>query len=110
MAYDEGIAQLIRDDLAHLEGITEKKMFGGLCFLLEGHMVGGVHRGGGMFRVGKEAEAHAMSIDGTGPMMFTGRKMGGMVDVEDDAMADDSRRGALIAMAVAYAQSLPPKE
>lgn len=110
MAYDEGTAQLIRDDLAEVEGITEKKMFGGLCFLYHGHMVGGVHKGGGMFRVGKAAEAQARALDGVGPMMFTGRPMGGMVDADEDAMSDDARRATLTRMALDYAQSLPPKE
>jgi hypothetical protein len=53
MAYDLGLAQLLRDDLVG-EKISEKKMFGGLAFLLNGHMVCGLHKGGAMFRVGKE--------------------------------------------------------
>ena len=109
MAYDEGLAQLMRDDLCDLDGLTEKKMFGGICFLLHGNMVCGVHSGGGMFRVGKANEAAALAVDGAGDMMFTGKKMGGMVDVDDDALEDDDRRGRLMALAVGYAASLPPK-
>jgi TfoX/Sxy family transcriptional regulator of competence genes len=109
MAYDEGLAQLIRDDLTEVAGITEKKMFGGLCFLLHGHMVAGVHKGGGMFRVGKAAEPQARAIDGAGPMDFTGRPMGGMVNATDDLMVDDARRTVLLGLALTHAKSLPPK-
>lgn len=109
MAYDEGLAQMMRDDLAHLSGVTEKKMFGGLCFLLHGNMVCGVHKGGAMFRVGKDREAAAMAISGARPMDFTGRVMGGFIDVTDDTMSDDSRRGQWTAMAVENAAALPPK-
>ena len=109
MAYDEGLAQLIRDDLTEVAGITEKKMFGGLCFLIYGNMVSGVHSGGGMFRVGKANEAEARTIPGTGPMLFTGKPMGGMIEASDDLMADDDRRAALMDIALTHAKSLPPK-
>jgi len=109
MAYDPGLAELMRDDLADISGISEKKMFGGIAFMLHGHMVCGVHQGGGMFRIGKDAEAEALAIEGAGPMMFTGKRMGGLIDVSDDALADDDRRTAWMAMALAHARSLPPK-
>ncbi len=109
MAFDEGLADLMREDLAAETGIVERQMFGGLAFLLNGHMVCGVHRDGAMFRVGKDREAEARAIDGTGPMMFTGRPMGGMVSADDDAMAEDGRRLYLLRLALTYAKSLPPK-
>ncbi|HEX9859375.1 MAG TPA: TfoX/Sxy family protein, partial [Paracoccaceae bacterium] len=65
MAWDEGLAQLLRDDLAADPAggaVTEKKMFGGLAFLLHGHMVCGIHKGGAMFRVGKPNEAAALAV------------------------------------------------
>jgi TfoX/Sxy family transcriptional regulator of competence genes len=108
MAYDEGLAQLLRDDLA-AERIEEKKMFGGLAFLLNGHMVCGIHRGGAMFRVGKENYAAALEVPGATPMMFTGKPMVAMVDVDDDAMIDDSRRARLMGLALSMVRSLPPK-
>lgn len=109
MAFDEGLAQLMRDDLAAVDGVEERKMFGGLAFLLNGNMVCGVHKDGGMFRVGKERELAAMQIDGAGPMTFTGRKMGGMIDVDDDALSDDSRRAKWMKLSLENARSLPPK-
>ncbi|MGR3660232.1 MAG: TfoX/Sxy family protein [Paracoccaceae bacterium] len=109
MAYDEGLAAMMRDDLIDQNGITERKMFGGLCFMMNGNMVCGVHTGGGMFRVGKSREAEARSIEGAGELTFTGRPMGGMIEVDEDAMADDKRRGKWIALAVKNAASLPAK-
>jgi len=109
MAYDEGLASIMRDDLISVPGLTEKKMFGGLCFLQHGHMLCGVHKDGAMFRVGKVHHDQAMAIYGAGPMMFTGRAMGGMIDVAHEALADDARRGQWMALALAHVASLPPK-
>jgi TfoX/Sxy family transcriptional regulator of competence genes len=109
MAHDEGLAELIRGELADVPGITEKKMFGGLCFLKDGNMICGVHAGGGMARVGKDREAEALALDGIAPLSFTGRPMGGMVDVAEDVLADDAARARIVGMALDYASSLPPK-
>jgi len=114
MAYDDGMAQILRDALRDNDAvddteITERKMFGGLCFMLNGHMLVGVHEKGGMARVGKPREAEALAIDGCDPLSFTGRKMGGMVDVSDEAYVDDTRRGQILALAITNARSLPPK-
>ena len=109
MAYDEGLAQLMHDELGHVPGLSNRKMFGGLCFLQHGNMVCGVHANGAMFRVGKTQEAEALTLDGVGPMQFTGRKMGGMVEATDDAMADDTTRAKLIALALGFVATLPPK-
>jgi hypothetical protein len=108
MAWDLGLAQLMRDDLAG-QGAVEKKMFGGLAFLLGGHMVCGIHKGGAMFRVGKPNEAAALAVPGARPMMFTGKPMTGMVDCSDEACADDARRGQLMALALGFVRGLPPK-
>lgn len=108
MAWDEGLAQLLREDLAD-ERVTEKKMFGGLCFLLNGHMVCGIHKGGAMFRVGKPNEAAALAVPGASAMMFTGRPMTGMVDCSDEACADEGRRRQLMALSLGFVKSLPPK-
>ena len=107
MAYDKGLAQIMRDDLFDVIGISEKKLFGGLAFMYAGHMVCGINKDGAMFRVGKEQEAKA--IEGAGDMMFTGRKMGGLIDVTDEAFVDDNRRALWMGMALRHAQSLPPK-
>ena len=109
MAHDEGLAQLLRDDLIDVAGISERNMFGGLSFMLNGNMLCGVSPRGCMFRVGKELEAEARAIDGAGPMNFTGRPMGGMIDVTEEAFQDDARRALWLALSLTNARSLPAK-
>ena len=109
MAYDPGHAELMQEALDDTQNISEKKMFGGLCFMLNGHMVCGVHKDGGMARVGKLAEPDALLIEGIAPLSFTGRKMGGMVDVSEDVLGDDISLERIVSMALDYAKSLPPK-
>ena len=108
MAFSESMADQMRADLGVEPGLTEKKMFGGLCFLLHGNMVCGVHKDGAMFRVGKDREAEALAL-GAESLSFTGRKMGGMVELDAGAFADDTLRRALTAMSLAHAASLPAK-
>ena len=109
MAYDPGLADLWRDDLNDTPGIVEKRMFGGLCFMLRGNMLCGVHKNGGMARVGKDAGATALSIDGVQPMDFTGKPMAGFIDLTDEAMADDTRRRQVLELALAFNATLPAK-
>ena len=109
MAYDEGLAQILRDELAG-EVVVEQRMMGGLCFMWRGHMLCGVHKGGAMFRVGARAQAEALAIPGVTPMAFTGRVMTGFVDGSDEACADDFRRGQLLTLAQAFVLSLPTRE
>lgn len=108
MAWDEGLAQRMRDDLAGLP-VTEQKMFGGLAFLMGGHMICGVHRGGAMFRTGKERYAEALSLPGVAPLQMGDRVMAAMVGADAGAMADDARRGRLMAISLSVVQALPPK-
>lgn len=109
MAYDEGSAQILQDALLDVNGIVEKRMFGGLCFMLNGNMLCGVHKGGGMFRIGKENEAAALAVDGASELGFTGKKMGGMVEVTDECVADDERRQELLRLALDFVGNLPAK-
>jgi TfoX-like protein len=104
------MADQMREDLGALPGLSEKHMFGGLCFLLDGNMICGVHKDGAMFRVGKPAEAAALDIPGVVPLGFTGRRMGGMVEMDADGFADDAARTQISALARSHAQSLPAKE
>jgi hypothetical protein len=109
MAYDEGLAQIFRDDFIRFEGVSEKKMFGGLCFMLNGNMLCGVHQDGGMARVGKENEAAALQLEGVTPLSFTGRPMGGMVDLDANVITDYQRRADVMALAIEYVENLPAK-
>ncbi|OUS08679.1 hypothetical protein A9Q96_04395 [Rhodobacterales bacterium 52_120_T64] len=109
MAYDEGHAQILRDLLSHTNGITEKKMFGGLCFMQNGNMLCGVHKDGGMFRVGKENEAAALAVNGVDTLSFTGRKMGGMVDISADTLGDETALSSLLRLAGTFVGKMPSK-
>ena len=109
MAYSEELAQIFRDALLDVAGITEKKMFGGLCFMLNGNMLCGVHKAGGMARVGKDNEAAALELDGVEPMSFTGRRMGGMVDISEAAIVHSGIRDSVLALAREFVESLPAK-
>lgn len=109
MAYSEEHAQILRDALSDASGITEKKMFGGLCFMLNGNMLCGVHKDGGMARVGKDNEAAALELDGVEPLSFTGRRMGGMVDVSEASIAHPGIRDAVLTLAKDFVESLPAK-
>lgn len=109
MAYDDGLAQIFRDDLADEIGLSEKKMFGGLCFLLNGNMLCGVMSKGIMFRVGKDSEAEALSIEGIEPLSITGQKMGGIVEASGEFMADEEARATALNLALGFVRSLPAK-
>ncbi len=109
MAYNLELADRVRAELPDDPDISEKKMFGGLAFLVRGNMLCGVHSGGAMFRVGKENDAQALALEGVQPMQFTGRKMGGFVEVTDEAVVDEARRVRLMALAQAFVETLPAK-
>ena len=108
MAYDEGLAQIFRDDLSDLP-LVQKRMFGGLCFLVNGNMVAGVYSGGGMYRVANADRAAALSVPGAEEIRMGARVMGGMVGLPPGAMADDAARSRLMALALAHVRTLPPK-
>jgi TfoX/Sxy family transcriptional regulator of competence genes len=109
MAVDEGLAELLREALSGEEGVVEKRMFGGLCFMLRGNMVCGTYRHRGMFRVGKEREAEALALPGARRMEMGARAMPGMVEALPEAMADDAVRARLLSLAVTFAGALPAK-
>lgn len=113
MAHDEELAARFRDVLSGMVGISEKKMMGGMCFMLNGNMVGGAHRektgeGFFMFRVGKDNEDEALARPGAKPVEFTGRRMGGMVFVDEDACNTDALKD-WISLALSFVAALPPK-
>lgn len=111
MAIDPGAAQLMRDDLSDQDGISEKKMFGGLGFMRAGHMLTGVvSHGALLYRVGKSRQEQALTLPGVALMQGNGRTMGGFVLLTGDAQADDDLRAHLLGLALENAQELPPKE
>lgn len=110
MAYDEQLVERIRGVLGDDIGFGEKKMFGGVCFLLHGNMVAGVATDDLMLRVGPDAWADALAQPHAREMDFTGRSMKGYVFVSPDGVAEDADLQAWIDRALAFVGSLPPKE
>ena len=108
MAYDEDLACRVRAVLPPAEAVTERQMFGGLAFMLGGHMFCGVVRDALMVRLGPEGADRALNLPYVRPMDFTGRPMKGMVFVEPGGLCGQELRGWVDA-AVAFARTLPPK-
>ncbi|MCA9566352.1 MAG: TfoX/Sxy family protein [Myxococcales bacterium] len=105
MALEERIRAVLAD-----APVTEKKMFGGLCFLHHGNMLCGVtNKGAFMVRVGKALEPEARELPGARDMDFTGKKMGGMLFVDDAAIADDEALAQWVGLCLRHAETLPPK-
>lgn len=109
MAYDEALARRVRQALAGTPGLTEMKMFGGLCFLVHGHMCAGIVGSTLMVRVGAEGHAEALAHPHVRPMDFTGRPMTGMVFVDPPALATDATLAAWVTRGARFAATLPPK-
>ncbi|TXS46350.1 TfoX family protein [Streptomyces sp. uw30] len=109
MAYDEGLAQRIRERVGEGTDITEKRMFGGLAFLVHGHMAVGVSGDDLMVRVGPDSTDAALARPGTRIFDMTGRPMRGWILVAGDALTQDEVLGAWIDEGRAFAASLPPK-
>lgn len=109
MAYDEGLAQQVREALSDRPDLTEKKMFGGLCFLLGGNMCCGIVGEELMLRVGPDAYDDTLARRHAREMDFTGRSMRGMVYVAAEGLREDEALVAWLAPAVDFAGSLPPK-
>lgn len=111
MAIDPGAAAMMRDDLSALDGVSEKKMFGGMGFMRDGHMLTGVMSTGALlYRVGKPRQDHALALPGVSLMEHGGRRMGGFVMLSGAAQADDELRTELLSLALDNAAELPAKE
>jgi TfoX/Sxy family transcriptional regulator of competence genes len=109
VAYDEGLAQRVREALASRRDVTEKKMFGGLAFLVRGNMCCGVVGERLMVRVGPAAYEAALSQPHAGEMNFTGRPMKGFVYVEPEGVESDRALRKWVARATGFVLELPPK-
>ncbi len=109
MAYDEGLAQRLRDALMDETGLTERRMFGGVAYMLDGNMAVGVSGDELMVRVGLDrfdeavARPHARIFD------LSGRPMKGWVLVAPEGTVDDANLADWIELGVSFARSLPPK-
>ena len=102
------MAGRIRKILAGRRGITEKPMFGGVCFLRRSHMLCGAGRQGFMFRVGRAQHARAVIRRGARPVVMRGRELEGFIWV-DPAACDARSLRSWIVLADNYVSALPPK-
>lgn len=111
MPRDPALELAFRDGLGPLpEVLTERPMFGGLCFMLGGNMIGAARQGRAMYRVGAVAEPQALALAGTEPMTHGGRAKPGYVWLSGPALSDPAIRRALARMAVDFTRTLPEKD
>ena len=110
MAYDEDLADRIRELIAGEAGVTEKRMFGGLAFLVGGHMaVAASGQGGVLVRIDPEDSESLAGKPHTGPMEMRGRAMQGWLRVHPEGVRTKRQLEPWVGRGVAYARSLPPK-
>jgi TfoX/Sxy family transcriptional regulator of competence genes len=107
MAYDEAFSARVRDVLAGEEGITEKRMFGGLAFLVHGHLaVSASGRGGLLVRADPAEVDSLLDFPGVSRFEMRGRPMTGWLHVETDTVADDPALERWVRVGVGYARTL----
>jgi TfoX/Sxy family transcriptional regulator of competence genes len=109
MAFDEELAERVRVVLDDVPDIREQRMFGGLAFLVAGHMACGIVGDELMLRLGEEGADAALDERYVRPMDFTGRPMRTMVFVTAPGVASRAALEGWIQLALRYAQTLPPK-
>ncbi|MBV9213927.1 MAG: TfoX/Sxy family protein [Actinobacteria bacterium] len=110
MAYDEDLANRLRELLADQEAVTEKKMFGGLAFLVHGHMcVAASGQGGLLARVAPEETDAAVARPNASRMEMGGRAMNGWIRVAPEGIATMRDLRPWVKRSRAYVASLPPK-
>jgi len=109
MPYDEATADRVRAALKRTRGLAEKKMFGGIAFLINGHMACGVLDKTLVLRLGNEGAAEALNEKHTRPMDFTGKPMKSMLYVEPAGFSSDDALKSWVRQAVTFARALPPK-
>lgn len=109
MAFDEGLADRVRRQLAGRPGFSERRMFGGVAFLIHGHMCCGVVKADLMVRLAEAEAASALREPHTRLMDFTGKPMKSMVYVEPEGTDSDADLERWVARAEAFARTLPPK-
>lgn len=113
MAYDEELAARLRRRVEGLPGLSERRMMGGVCFFVNGNMIGGADRTKTgerrfMFRVGKHNEARAEALGGGEVVVQGGRRMSGLYFVDADGTPEEAI-AQWAALAVGHAAALPAK-
>lgn len=109
MAYDEALTERIRAALPDVPGLTEKKMFGGIGFLVQGNMACGVSRNDLMVRISPDAYEAALAKPHVRVFDMSGRPMKGWVLVDAAGIGSTEELQSWLGQGVAFAQSLPAK-
>lgn len=110
MAYDEGLAERLREQFHERTDVEEKKMFGGLCFMVSNHMCCGIVGDMLMARVGADNYEQCLHQKHAKEMDFTGKALKGMVYVSPQGIESDSGLAHWVNLCTAFVESLPPKE
>ncbi len=110
MAYDEELADRIRELLGSEPDVSEKRMFGGLAFMVAGNMaVAAGSKGALMVRVDRDRSGELLRIEGVEPQVMAGREIRGWLTVSGDALRTDEQLGTWVRRGVDHARTLPAK-
>jgi TfoX/Sxy family transcriptional regulator of competence genes len=110
MTYDADLAERVRRVLAGEPGVTEKRMFGGLAFLLDGHMaVGASGQGGLMVRIDPADTDDLVDPPHARPFEMRGRAVTGWLRVDDEPLTSEEELRRWVERGIAFARTLPPK-
>ena len=109
MAFDDDLARRVRAVLEDVPDVSERRMFGGIAFLVGGHMACGIVGADLMLRLGEIGAQAALDRRHVRPMDFTGRPMRTMVYIAAEAIVADRTLTEWVARAVDHARALPPK-
>lgn len=109
MAYDEGLLERLRDVMADVPGVAEKKMFGGMCILVNGNMCCGIVGDILMARVGPDQYLQCMELEHAREMDFTGWPLKGMIYVDPEGIAEDGDLKAWVDRCMNFMNTLLPK-
>ncbi len=109
MARDAGLEELLREELGQRPGLSEKAMFGGWAFLLNGHLLCGAREDGLLIRLGKGNDAWALELHDIKPMLSGSREIQGWVRAGPEAYGNDMPRKRLLLAALDFVEGLPPK-
>ena len=109
MPYNEELAERVRKLLKRRKGYSERKMFGGVCFMINGNMCVGIWQGSLIVRLDRDSHERTLSEPYTRPMDLTGKVMRGWAIVDPEGIAEDDELKTWVRRAAAYAGSLPAK-
>lgn len=109
MAYDKKLHERIREVVFGMPGLSERKLFGGICFSVNGYMACGVQKKDLVIRVGPQHHDHALSRKHTRPMDFTGKPMTGYIYVSEAGYKRKADLERWVSQGIEFVQTLPPK-